>query len=148
MSKGKGWFTLRLHGVKELKRKLDAIEQVVVRKELKRIARDSFKLVLLSARQRAPEDSGLLKKRIKLRVVTIKEGGVAVGLYLSSKPDSLKGAKKPEARNWAWYERGIPSRGIGAKPFFRSSLDSNAEAVVEKFRKEMKLAIELALKTR
>ena len=142
----KGMFTLKLHGMKELKKKLAAIEQLVVKKELKRIARESFKVVLDAARQRAPKDTGLLSKRIKMRVITMKEGGVVVGLYMSSKPDSLKGAKKPEARNWAWYEMGIPSRGIGARPFFRSSLDSNANSVVEKFRKDMGAAIEQALK--
>jgi HK97 gp10 family phage protein len=141
------FFSIRLRGVKELKKQLEQIEQLVVRKELKRIARESFKIVLTYARERAPEDSGLLRKRIKMRVVTLKEGGVAVGLYLSSKPDTLKGAKKPEARNWAWFERGIPSRGIGAQPFFRSSLDSNADAVVSKFREEMKLAIDKVVRS-
>lgn len=146
---------IKLHGLDELEKQLQEITEFVTPgsnkaagKTLLGAARRAFKVVQRSAKSKAPEDTGLLKRRIKVQAVTPKRGdkGVVVGLKLSRNPKSLDKGGKPEARNWAWYEKGIPSRGIPAKPFFRPALDENATAVVNSLKEYLAKGIEELLK--
>lgn len=136
---------IKLHGYKELTKQLDELKKLLsYSRVMARAAAKAFKPVLETARANAPEDTGLLKRRIKMKVIRPKLGTgwmVAVGLYVGTKP-----GPKTEARNWAWYERGIPSRGIAAQPFFRAALDQNAELVTTLFKEALAVEIRNALR--
>ena len=139
---------MKLHGMKELEAQLKELEAKLAASTLAKAARKAFRPVLLDARRKAPKDTGLLRRRIKIQVIAPKKGGtkLAVGLRLSRR--TPKGDKGKNARNWHWFEFGIPSRGIAAQPFFRSALDSNAARVLEIFKEELASQITQALNKR
>lgn len=128
---------MKLKGLKQLKSQLRELERAT-KKHATSAAREAFKPVLAEARATAPEDTGLLKKRTKMKTVRPKDGKtlVAVGLVVSAKPEG-------DRRNWAWYERGVPARGIAAQPFIRPAFDRNIETMkstlARKFREVLKL---------
>lgn len=145
--------SMEVKGLADLERKLRALDAKLAGKVLTTAARKSFKPVLETARRLAPKDTGLLQKRIKVASGKDKDRNFVVGLRLGNKPATLNRSKKKaakksgktlkaEPRNWAWYERGIPSRGIPPKPFLRPALDKNASAVIERLKVELASAIE------
>lgn len=136
---------MKVLGLKELEKQLQEFEPKVVKKVLRSAMGKAFRPVLRLAKAKAPKDTGLLKRRIKM-VAGVKADGTAVaGLYVSNTPEGPKGN---EARNWVWYEKGIPSRGIAAQPFFRASLDNNEALVVSILQTTLKRGIEDALATK
>jgi HK97 gp10 family phage protein len=131
---------LKVNGLKKLNDELKKLDKKIAKKMVGKAAREAFKPVLEAAKRKAPKRSGLLRKRIRMATASEKNKFV-VGLKLSQTPRTLEGSgfhrkarsTKLEARNWAWFEKGIPSRGIPAQPFFRPALDENAQKVVSKF---------------
>lgn len=141
--------TISLFGAKELREDLKQLKKLLSYKSvMARAARSAFRPVYEAARAKAPVDTGLLRRRIKMRTVTPSGGEtvVAVGLVLGRYPKSLRGKSRPEARNWAWYERGIPTRGIPPRPFIRPALEDNSEQVVKLFNERLVKEIEKALR--
>lgn len=142
-------FKISLFGTKELQEDLKQLKKLLSYvKVMSRAARTAFRPVLDSARAKAPVDTGLLRRRIKMRTVAPPGGEpvVAVGLVLGKHPKSLRGKTRAEARNWAWYEKGIPSRGIAPQPFLRPALDANREQVVKLFKEMLAKEIEKAFR--
>jgi len=100
--------------------------------------------VLAQARANAPVDTGLLQKRTKMSVVKNKGKVVAAaGIVVGSKP---AGGDPALARNWAWYERGVPAHGIAAKPYIRPAFEANQSAMVSTLRDEYQKIIDDAIK--
>ncbi len=139
--------TFKLQGMKELLAQLKGLEANLAAKTLTGAARKAFKPVLDAAKAKAPIDSGLLFQRLRLQVIKPKGGDTiaVVGLRLGKKPFRIRKKVKKEARNWAWYEHGVPAHGIAPKPFLRPALDERADQVLAIFQKELAKRIERVL---
>ena len=137
---------LEVKGLRVLQEQLLQLEAKLASKAIYKAARKAFQSVLDDARARAPVDTGLLKRRIKIQVIKPKRGETLTVVGLRISRSVPRGTPGKNARTWQWFEFGIPSRGIGAQPFLRSSLDSNAEKVLSMFKAELAFEIEEAIK--
>ncbi len=139
---------MKVEGLRELHDQLEGLGAAMAAKVLAVAARKAFAPVLEDARNRAPVDTGLLRDGIRIRVQRPKAGDAVIRVGLRIMP--AKGAKKLGRRtaspHWRWHFVEIGTSKMGAQPFLRPALDSNAAAVVAALKTELAAGIRRALR--
>jgi len=138
-----------LTGDKELQRLLESLPTKVANKLARTALRKAGKMVLESARAKVPEDSGALKKGLKVKA--LKRSRNRMGVVVEH-PDRLTLAKlQPTAEKArevysgsgyypAAVEYGAPH--APAQPHLRPALEDKKSEVIAEFRTELKAAVE------
>jgi HK97 gp10 family phage protein len=148
--------SLKLHGMKELKAKLDELGAKLAAKTLGQAMRKSFAPVLAAAQAMAPVDTGLLRESLSITLRrNRKSGSIQVGLRIGggARAKLAAGAAAafgersfPAARRWHFVEFGTAD--MAAHPFLRPALDSQAARVLALLKSELTERIAKARKKR
>jgi len=119
--------TYKITGGKALDK---ALSQIPIKFE-KRIAKSAIRaganVILKDARLRAPQDTGTLKKSLRVVSRSRRVGDAVVSVVTrSGKKWTAKGMN-------AWYAGKVEfgSKGIPARPFLRPALDSKAKEAIQ-----------------
>ena len=147
-----------------------ALEQLDVEtqpKVLAACARVAFAPVLQAARELVAERTGTLRKSLKIVVTRPKRGTVDASAGITAGKATLTGEEaaeggivatgasvssggalrvKVDAFWWKFVERGIPSRGIAARPFLRPALYRHGAECVGIFRDVLGKRVAAALR--
>lgn len=112
---------VRLEGADELKRALLELPRVVARKVVRQAAREAGRPIEAQAKREAPDDTGTLKRSIKLRA--IKRTRKLIGVTIRTGTPTELG--NPVARYAGAQEYGAPLRNMPAQPYLRPALFEN-----------------------
>jgi hypothetical protein len=129
-------FTISLKGEKELIKKFESMEYNDIKKPIKKIVKDSGKILLQETRAEAPRKTGALRKNIKLKVEKNKKKsgrfGVRVWLPLREKLDIPANSK--------WYYPGIQEYAF--RSYHRAAVITKKDAVLNNMTKGIASFIE------
>ena len=157
--------TVKIAGIDEMKRALDALPEKLRRKALVKPMKLAMKVVLDAAQQAVPilatpspyRTAGLLKKRLTTRVSKASRQAGDVGVFVNIRPaagakyktiggartkvkNSQRGAtSKTDPYYWRWVEFG--TRKMGKRPFLTPAAGKLPE-VLAVFEREVIPAIE------
>jgi HK97 gp10 family phage protein len=126
----------KFEGFKELADQLRALPAELVSRSggpLRAALQKSAKLIIDDAKGRAPKDTGVLQKGIRVKRVPNPPAGVTERVAI-----------KPRAFYWHMVEFGTEK--MPAQPFMRPAFEAKKVAVVEAFRDELGKAIQRAIK--
>jgi|CXWL01.1.fsa_nt_gi HK97 gp10 family phage protein len=132
-------------GVRELDAMLKAMEPAIARKIVRGALRKGGKRVLEKARAKAPEDTGALRKGMRVRAMKRQKyrAGVTVEHPTREKlaalqKDQAKGARVLSEKGYypAAVEYGAPGRP--AQPHLRPALEESTPAVIADFRQDVR----------
>lgn len=137
--------SFEVKGLSALEQQLTELGTELAVKTLAKAARRAFKPVLDTALSMVPRDSGALANSLKLTTSKPKEGAVVVVGISIGRADGKRG-ELPPARRWHFVELGTAK--MQAHPFLRPALDTNANAVLEGLKEELRKAIEQAIRKR
>lgn len=138
--------TVEVHGVKELFKKLEELEnQALSVKVIAAAMRKAFKPVLEAAKAMVPVNEGLLRESMTLTMRKGKGGTIQVGIRIGGGARSKQaaaagaafggGSALPPARRWHFIEFGTSD--LAAHPFLRPALDANAQQVLSLLKEEL-----------
>ena len=119
-------------GLKELDRKMRALEPAMQKKIIRKAARRAAKPVLDRARAFAPRRSGALERSLKIRALRRSRRRTAIGVQVSTD----KGWFKGDEFYGAFVELG--TKHIEAKKYLRDARDQSRGAVKEVWIKELR----------
>lgn len=120
---GVGAEAVRIDGLRETLRVLDAIGGQEMRLELKKAGLDAGGLVLVDAKSEAPVRTGRLRETIRLQVL---KSGVAIRSGRASVPYS-------NPIHWGWVRR-----GIRPNPFLSRALGYNKDEIQARYMASLK----------
>ena len=130
---------VKVHGLKELDKALNALDLDLRTKAAREAGRNAMRPVLEAARQNVPVDTGALKSGIKLSATTApsrlaktkgKKVSMIASVYISGKGRKFKGVA---------VEYGNSRRA--ATPFLRPAIRGREKTVFMLFRKHLKNSI-------
>lgn len=136
MAKIQAGTAIVITGIEEVDRKLGNFEVNVQRKALRKATREAAKVVLDEAKRLAPVASGALKR--SLRVRALKRSRVKQGHQVQTGEGFFKG----ETFYGGFQEYG--TKFMEANEYMRPAMVSKEQAVKEKFRVEMRAAVDEA----
>lgn len=149
--------SIEIKGLKQLRDKLMALGGVASVKVLTSAARKSMKIVAEEARTLCPEDTGALKKSIRLAAVKPRRGTVvaSVGIVVTARkvreeipiPEvgMVSVSEKIDA-SWRWHFTEFGTSHSSAKPFLRPAFDKHKEAVIAECKDVLSKAINRAVR--
>ena len=120
-------FNFKIEGGKELDAALKKLGIDLERKIAKSGARAGANIVAKAAREKAPQDSGTLKRSIKVVARSKRVGDAVVSVVTrSGKKWNSKGMN-------AWYAGKVEfgTEHTPARPFMRPALDENGERIIK-----------------
>ena len=154
-----------IHGAEDVRRRLNALPGRLLKSVVRRAAKNSMSHVTKEAKRRVPvripipgtltvAKGGTLKKSIRVKVKTYALTGtvtVNVGpqIGMSVYDPSKKTKRHVPSRMAHLIEFGHRNRNgsfTPAQPFMRAALESKQGAVVAKYRRELRVGLERAVK--
>lgn len=141
--------TIRLLGERELQEKFSELQFKVQKSIIRDSARIAMRPVLQSAKQKAPRDTGILKRNIVLRAGRRSRNWIRINVGTRNRekfPDSVR--KGNTAKDWfypAIIEYAKELR-INSGSYLRSSLDEKESQVRQKFKRLLRINILRAAK--
>lgn len=85
--------TFRIHGVKELQRKLTRLKSSVQKKVTRSAVSAAIRPVRMAAKSQAPKETGQLKKALTVKVKTYKSGNVFGMVSVKNEKDAATGRR-------------------------------------------------------
>lgn len=120
---------IRVFGDKELQRKLKALPLILQKKILRSAMRAGGKIVLDSAKQRVPVDTGALQASLKLRAMKRSKNVLGVQILTG------KGFFVGKQFYGAFLELG--THKLPARPYLRPALEENRTSVLGLMQQEI-----------
>jgi len=133
---------IKLHGLDELRRKLEKIPADIERKAMRKGARAAGLVIQEEAKARAPRRTGKLQKNINLVVRKRRDGRISALVGLGS--DAFYGKFLERGHRHIGRGKGrraklrrgtIQGKRIPAKPFMEPAFDAKAEAALAEFER-------------
>lgn len=141
-------FTFQLTGAQRVMQRLREFPPKLQKKGIRRAARVSMKIVQDSARSAAkafddPETNVQIWRLIVIRDGKMREPGIRMRVGVAG------GARSSRSKDPPWYWRLIElgTERMRARPFMRPALESNAEAVAERFERELNVELDILAAT-
>lgn len=131
-------FDISVIGDKKLQKKLDKLDKKLQKKAIREAMKDAMEPVKALAKQRAPQDKGLLVRSIRIGMKTSRKGISAM-----VRTGTRKQLKIPADSKY-YYPAALEygSRYIKQQSFLRSSLGSKKETVLSKFSRNLRGILE------
>lgn len=134
---------ISLVGAASLRRVFSNMEVKVQRKITRKVLRKAMKIILQAVKQRAPVDTGRLKKFMKVKAV--KRQRKFIGIHIMMPERSKIGISGEDKYYYpAVIEYGSDKRK--ARPFMRPGFDQSHERAWKIIQSEMKKEIEAVIK--
>lgn len=137
-------FTFQLTGADRVARRLRDFPPKLQKKGIRRAARVSMKIVQSAARAGAkgfddPSTESQIWRRIIIREGRMPEPGVRMRVGVAG------GARSSRSKDPPWYWRLIElgTERQRARPFMRPALENNAEAVADRFARELNAELDI-----
>ena len=134
---GIGMITVNQAELAALEKRLVEVADKVAKKALRTAARRAMAQVRKEARDKAPEDTGLLDENFAL-MTKAKDGEV------SAKVGIRGGAKKNDTTPFYFRFVELGTKSNKARPFMRPALENNAEKILSTVADELKKALDKA----
>lgn len=121
--------------IEALENRLKEVAEKVAKKSLRTAARKAMAQVRKEAREKAPEDTGLLDENFAL--LTRVKGSEVV-----AKVGIRGGAHKNDYSPYYFRFVELGTKDLPAKPFLRPALENNAESIFATILEELKKALD------
>lgn len=144
--------SLKIEGLKPYLKAMQSLKGSAQRRVLRKAITDATKPVLKTAKAKAPKDSGLLRKSLGRKTVTLKKRATVIGMVgprtgFKKEVTVRRSARKPsvEIRDPNRYAHLVEfgTSHSAARPFLRPAWDANLSKVKTIMTKRMGKEIEI-----
>lgn len=141
-------FTFTLSGTDKVMRRLRDFPPKLQKKGLRRAARVSMNIVRDAARAAARQFDDASTERKIWRLITVREGrerepGIRMRVGVAGGARSSRSKVPP----WYWRLIEMGTEEHPARPFMRPALENNAQAVAERFERELNVELDIIAAT-